>query len=166
MRVLASILLLMVFATHSEANEPDQVRTDFVRATQDIDARSALVADLRAESSLDETFTTAYLGAALTLLAECGMVPWTKYNRFTSGTQLLEQSILRAPDAAEFKYLRFIIQLNAPLFLGYDANLKNDYLAVKSAISETTEPTLWMLHFQAFEGENELLIRKRINATQ
>ncbi|MEQ9187928.1 MAG: hypothetical protein RLP15_09340 [Cryomorphaceae bacterium] len=166
MKTLATILLLLVVASSVNANEPDQIRTHFVRATQDLEARSDLVADLRAESDLDEAFSTAYLGAALTLLAECGMVPWTKYNRFTSGTQLLEQSILQSPDVAEFKYLRFIIQLNAPLFLGYDANLKNDYLAVKEAISETTEPALWMLHFQAFEGQNELLIRKRISATQ
>ena len=160
---LVIIVLSLVLTSSIRANDPDKVRSAFMLATQDLDARAELVERLTTNHGGDASFRSAYLGASLTLLAECSVAPWTKFNQFVQGSELLEEAIAAKPNEAEFRYLRFLIQINAPSFLNYDDNLKEDYIAINNTLQNSTEEALWMQHYRSFEKEHSPLIRKQVD---
>jgi hypothetical protein len=147
--VIACVVLSM--AVFGNDSDPNTVRHNFFQATQNADERADLVAFLTQSGQMAEPFRTAYLGASKMLLAECGYTPWTKYNHFTEGKKLLEEAIASTPNEAEFRYLRFMIQLNAPSFLGYTDDVATDYAMIKHAIRNANTKASWMDHFAAFE---------------
>ncbi|MCX6225916.1 MAG: hypothetical protein NTV01_14380 [Bacteroidia bacterium] len=61
-------------------------------------------------------------------MKKAGMVkvPKDKLNTFKSGDMLLEAEISKAPDNAEFRFLRLVIQESAPEILNYNKNLEED----------------------------------------
>ncbi|NQV51810.1 MAG: hypothetical protein HQ500_01430 [Flavobacteriales bacterium] len=166
MKQWAVIVLCLALTSGIRANDPDKVRSTFMLATQDLDLRAGLVEGLRVNKGGDPSFRSAYLGASLTLLAECSLAPWTKYKQFVQGTELLEEAIAAEPNETEFRYLRFIIQINAPSFLNYDENLKEDYLAIKNTFSDSTEEALWMKHYRSFEKQHGKIIREQVDIAQ
>ena len=144
-------------------NDPNDVRRHFLTATTDADFRSVLVEQLKYNTNIEEHFRKAYLGASMTLLAESSIAPWTKYSYFTNGTELIEEAIKAAPQEAEYRYLRFLVQLNAPGFLDYDLHLQEDFAYISKSIASSKQPVLWMEHYRQFTEKHELLIRQRLN---
>jgi hypothetical protein len=67
----------------------------------------------------------AYYGASLTMMADCLKGPVKKMKSFNEGKEILDQAIQQDPDAAEIRFLRFMVQDGAPAFLNYD-NRKED----------------------------------------
>jgi hypothetical protein len=64
----------------------------------------------------------AFLGAMIMRKAGIGGNPASKLKLFKQGHKMLESAITQDPNNAEFRFLRLIIQENAPGILGY----KND----------------------------------------
>lgn len=160
--ILTSVCL---FASEIDANS---VRSQFVEAAQDHEKRASFVESLESSNSLEKTFQEAYLGASLALLAECSYAPWVKYGHFNTGTNKLEQAIAADPLCAEYRFLRFMIQINAPSFLDYDLNITEDYAHIERAIAKaerTDKKESWMLHFDAFVASNKAEIRDRTDIT-
>ena len=62
-------------------------------------------------------------------LMECNFIfnPFVKYTTFTESTQQLDSMIYLNPQYTEIRFLRYLVQLNSPTFLGYNTNLDNDY---------------------------------------
>ncbi len=56
-----------------------------------------------------------------------------KLNLFKSGNKQLEQAISKHHSNAEYRFLRLLIQENAPVFLNYRSEVKEDADIVKSA---------------------------------
>ncbi len=75
-----------------------------------------------------QTFTekSAYEGALLMKKAAVIGNPKDKLAVFKDGNQKLETAIKNAPNNVEFRFLRFMIQENAPGFLGYKSNMDAD----------------------------------------
>lgn len=77
-----------------------------------------------------------YEGATQLLLAKYAFLPNQKYQLFSKGKLKLENAINKDRINPELIYLRYIIQMNCPSFLGYNNALREDrnYLirAVKS----------------------------------
>lgn len=67
-----------------------------------------------------------YKGAAKIILAKHAFNPYTKWNLFNEGKDILESAIASDPNSLELKYLRFTIQMNVPSFLGYKNNINSD----------------------------------------
>lgn len=154
--------LALPFFAFGETNDPNVIRHQFIKATQNEDSRASLAEQLSQSEGLDPVIRKAYLGATKTLLAETYFSPWSKYSQFVDGKNLLEEAISQDPDNVEYRYLRFLIQIKAPSFLGYDEHLQQDYLAIKQAMSISSERDLWLQHFKAFEAEHATLIQERI----
>jgi hypothetical protein len=165
MRTIISIIALFLtlgtsYAAHSELV---QIRSAFVAATQDMSAREDLVQAV-SQAEIEEVYRLAYLGASKTLLAECGYSPWTKWSHFKEGKELIEQAIARSPKNAEFRYLRFLIQFNAPTFLGYGDQLVEDYRFVQAYLNATESEEVWTSYFRSFCAKHAEEITKRIQA--
>jgi hypothetical protein len=82
----------------------------------------------------------AYLGTLKMKKAEYLKTPKDKLAVFKEGKELLEKAILKNNKNAEYRFLRLIIQENAPKVLKYNANIKEDVKVVSSEyLSFTSE---------------------------
>ena len=68
----------------------------------------------------------AYVGVSETMLAENAFWPGEKWNYFNSGKEKIEKAIHQNKDNPELRYLRLLVQLNAPSFLSYDESVEKD----------------------------------------
>lgn len=68
----------------------------------------------------------AFEGALLMKKAQLVPHPPQKLSLFKEGSKKLETAIKNSPNNAEYHFLRFMIQENAPSFLGYNSNLQED----------------------------------------
>jgi hypothetical protein len=68
----------------------------------------------------------AFMGAMIMKKAGIGGSPTTKLHLFKEGHKLLEAAILQDPKNAEYRFLRLMIQENAPGILGYKSDEEKD----------------------------------------
>jgi hypothetical protein len=68
----------------------------------------------------------AFTGALIMKKAGMGGSATTKLHLFKQGHQMLEAAIKQDPDNTEYRFLRLMIQENAPGFLGYKNDLEKD----------------------------------------
>ena len=80
----------------------------------------------------------AFLGALYCKLASCQSKVTDKIRDFKKGAELLESSISHEPSNIELRFLRLIIQENAPPILHYNTQIENDCLLIKNAFSRQT----------------------------
>jgi len=128
LRVLVCLLSLLL-APSVMANM-DAVRALYLQAIDSKAGAEALEAALQGPEVANSPLLQGYLGTAKTLQAQHAFNPYTKYQLFCEGRNLLEAAIASSPDNAELRYLRFTIQENAPGFLGYNSNLQADKAAI------------------------------------
>lgn len=69
-------------------------------------------------------------------LMQCNFIlnPFSKYKIFKNSTQQLDSLILLNPKHTEIRFLRYLVQLNCPKFLLYDAHIDGDYKLIMSNI--------------------------------
>jgi hypothetical protein len=66
-------------------------------------------------------------------------VPATKLHLFKEGKKRLEAAIQREPGNAEYRFLRLIVQENAPGFLGYKSNIETDGAFIRKSYASLPE---------------------------
>lgn len=77
-------------------------------------------------TKVSSTKNSAYLGALFMKEANLLKTPSEKFQAFKHGKGLLESAIALEPNNAEFRFLRFLIQENAPEALNYHSDLHKD----------------------------------------
>lgn len=110
---------LMQFSTlSSQINEAfyDVIRSS---STDSVRSLAAELESLESPSSQDQV----YLGALYMRMADFQKVPAQKLASFKQGRELLEQEIEKQPKEVEFRFVRMIIQEQAPAFLNYSGEL-------------------------------------------
>ncbi len=75
----------------------------------------------------------AFMGAMTMKKAGIGGSPTTKLHLFKEGHKLLEAAILQDPNNAEFRFLRLMIQENAPGILGYKSDEEKDSVFIRKS---------------------------------
>ncbi len=99
----------------------DLNRTAFYKAMES-ESKTLVDAQITELNTAPADVKNAFLGAMMMRKAGIGGNPASKLKLFKQGHKLLEEAIARDPNNAEFRFLRLIIQENAPGILGY----KND----------------------------------------
>ena len=96
------------------------------------------ISSLQKEIASQSVSTTqqAYLGALQMKASNFEKTPAEKLALFKKGKELLEKSIKSEPSNAEFRFLRLIIQENAPKVLKYNQEIKTDAAFIESNISK------------------------------
>ena len=91
-------------------------------------------------STSKDVVLIGYLGAYQTLWANHASNPFEKFSTFTKGKKNLEKSIAMDSQNIEMRILRLSVQKNAPGFLGYKANIREDRdFILKNKLLETDE---------------------------
>lgn len=78
----------------------------------------------------------AYRGLFKTAYAEHVFWPTAKLSYFNEGKEDIEQQISKNPDLTELYFIRLMVQLNAPSFLGYQDDMDDDLYKVVNCKDE------------------------------
>lgn len=127
--ILSQLLML--------AQSLEQIRTDFHKITSKYELEKIINLNLK-----NESISTAYIGSAEAMFAEYLFLPTSKYATFKKGIAKIEQSI-HTQKECENVYLRLLIQLNTPSFLGYNQNIESDLLFFKNNIQNSKLSNYW-----------------------
>ncbi|MFY0624669.1 MAG: hypothetical protein JXR07_00115 [Reichenbachiella sp.] len=116
------ITFISLLASGNEAHELDKVRLEFLFEKP---SKEQLIKWIDEEQD-GPIIEQAYQGLSMTLMAEHVFSPLNKLSYFQDGKELIEKCIKENPNNPELRYIRLIVQLNAPYFLGYNDNIEND----------------------------------------
>ena len=116
----------------------DLNRTAFYKAMESNDQMlvDAQISELNLASS---NVKNAFLGAMIMKRAGIGGNPFYKLYLFKKGHELLEGAIKDNPGNTEFRFLRLMIQENAPGFLGYNDSEETDSEFIRNAYKTLPE---------------------------
>lgn len=137
--LFVSVFMIFLLQCSELSSQVNQAFYEVIRSSSG-DAVHALVGQLEAlesPSSQDQV----YLGALYMRMADFQKVPAQKLASFKQGRDLLEQEIEKQPKEVEFRFVRMIIQEQAPAFLKYNGELEADKGMVLEAL-DMMEPEL------------------------
>ena len=131
------ILLTLIFCGISQIRAQqisiDKVRDQFFAWDKTEDGALKLYKSLEKADLTKDPLLLAYRGASSAAAAGSVSGVWKKLEYFNRGKGELEKAVGLKHQDAEIRFLRLATQLNAPGFLGYTSDIKND----KSSIINT-----------------------------
>lgn len=139
-KIVWVLFFLVSFAMNSFAGEKIEY---FRKAFNGI--KDSKTADAFLNTKVDDTIKSnvsaivAYKGVCTMMKAQYVMNPFSKYSYFNQGKKILAIAI-KAGKNVENIYLRLIVQLNAPAFLGYDKEIKADTEYIKNNLEGSNVP--------------------------
>lgn len=143
MKVLAILFALLVF-------NPDvqNVRSLYFLSVESKENTKKLLSVVQPYAH-ESMICKGYEGVAHMILAKHSYNPYTKLSYFNKGKDLLEDAIRRDSLNVELRYLRYNIQENAPFFLGYNNELREDRLFLINNLSRVNDEQLKKLIIEA-----------------
>lgn len=122
MKLISLFALLLITTTTPELKT---VRQQYIEAAQSEKSADSFYNALQSIEGDDATLM-AYKAASVVLMAkyEKGLISKTRL--FNRGTDMLEETIEKAPDNYEARLIRLNIQENVPWITGYKSEIKED----------------------------------------
>src|SRR5690606_36012592 len=99
--------------------------THYAKFASDKSLCAEMIAELQ-DTKKQSPVHLAYLGSLQAIWANHVFSPIAKLNTFREGKQHIEQAIKSEPDLVELRFIRLSVQQNAPAFLGYKSNIRED----------------------------------------
>jgi hypothetical protein len=118
--VISAVLLLASFS-----------KSEYFKVIQGKDAKAIQKLITSIEQSSASSDRTAYLGALTMKSASLKETPKEKMEVFKKGKDLLEKAITTNKKNTEYRFLRLMIQENAPKILKYSSNKTEDAAWIK-----------------------------------
>lgn len=134
MRIITFFCFLSL-NTLGQSLDIDQVRDLFVNADKKKETCSKLL-DLTDDFKENSYLAEAYNATAKMISSKHIINPYSKWTTFIDGKNKLEKVIELNPLNLEFRFLRYCIQIEAPKFLSYSSNLKEDYKFISNSLNE------------------------------
>ncbi len=125
-----SFVLMQWNPTFAQKNKNGANQAEFYMALFD-DEIELIDDQLGSMSQFPAKDTLAYEGALLMKKAGLLILPTSKLSSFKEGRNKLEAAIAKDSSNAEFRFLRLIMQENAPSFMRYSHNIENDKLLIQ-----------------------------------
>jgi len=140
---MKTALIIFSFFLSLSLNAAD-IRTDFHANMFNEDELTALTENKTYSVS---NLTLAYKGIGKTMLADFMFLPTSKLSYFNAGKADLEKAIKIEPKNPELRYLRLLIQLNAPFFLNYNDKIASDITFFTNNLKVYQIKTSWKIKF-------------------
>jgi hypothetical protein len=147
------LLLFFVLLIAIQVKATD-IRSDFHKGMFQEDR----LEDISESNSYPNTsLVNAYKGVCKTMLADYMYMPTSKLSYFNDGKADIEKAIGAQPKNPELRYLRLLVQLNAPFFLGYNDEIDTDINFFTQHLSAYKLSKYWKLKFiENIVGTEEL----------
>ncbi len=149
MHFFLSIYMLLSLAT-GQITEPEFYKSFSDGSLQEI---NQLLDKLEQRNELPKY--RAYKGALMMKKSHFIKKPKDKIAVFNEGKKLLEKEIQTFPNNTEFRFLRFIVQENAPKIVKYNKKLATDKAFIINHYP--TLPNKLKQHIFNYAGQSELL---------
>lgn len=124
---IAFLLSIMAFTNQILI---DEARMNYNKVIKDKVLCKKMIVEFEKAKNIS-ALNLAYLGGFQTIWANHVFSPLKKLNTFNTGKKHIEMAIKNEPDNAEIKFIRLSVQKNAPSFLGYRSNIKEDTEFIK-----------------------------------
>jgi len=128
-----------------------EIRVSFFQAATEIGQREDFF-EMMESMPKKSAIVKVYYGAAQAMMAEVVFNPYTKLNHFVEGKNFIEEAIAERPEEAELRYVRYLIQSNAPDFLDYNKDIPDDLKFICAAIEQANEKESWMFQFLEYRS--------------
>lgn len=146
------IFCLSLLSTNGISQDLDHIRNQYQLAIKDEAACKALIEKLRIKEKEIQSVELAYLGTLETIWAKYVNNPFSKLKTFKKGKNKIEDAVKQSPNNVEILYLRLSVQKNAPSFLGYNSNIKEDTEFIKKNLHQI-ESAILQKHIEAILNE-------------
>lgn len=123
------IALATGFFAQTTQNELDIIRNNYDKALFDKKLCSQMMEKLQLHEN--QNVHLAYLGGYQSIWANHVFSPIAKLKTFKNGKQNIKKALSQDPDNVEIRFIRLSIQKNAPFFLDYHENIKEDEAFLK-----------------------------------
>lgn len=120
------------------------IREDFHNLGKD---KKELEKIIENTSYLNNVLSEAYKGLCQTMMAEHVFWPVSKISYFNKGKEKINHVISVSPDNFELRYIRLLVQLNAPGFLDYKHEVTVDFDMFCSLLPSSKADTQWRQKF-------------------
>lgn len=135
LKSVSTLFLSISIALIGWGQSPDEIKANFYKAMASSDI-ALIERELERLEALGPNAEKAYQGALLMKKASLLENAGDKLETFKKGKVMLENAITAVPTNAEFRFLRIMIQENAPKILGYSDNLAEDADVVAASFDE------------------------------
>lgn len=131
----------MYFVSITAANnlKIDEVRLLYQKSAKDEISCQKLIDNLHLFNESNNVCLASYRACATMIMAKYVSSPINKLSKFKEGKNLLEKCIEIDKQNVEIRFLRFTVQCNAPMFLGYYSSLKSDKIFLLNSISKVKD---------------------------
>lgn len=130
MKISVFIAILLSFMVFTNQILIDEARMNYNKVIKDKVLCKKMIVEFEKAKNIS-ALNLAYLGGFQTIWANHVFSPLKKLNTFNTGKKHIEMAIKNEPDNAEIKFIRLSVQKNAPSFLGYRSNIKEDTEFIK-----------------------------------
>ncbi|MFZ1800695.1 MAG: hypothetical protein WAU24_12590 [Chitinophagaceae bacterium] len=166
--MLRNLFILLLFNTTLAAQTPalTDVRKMYHNSSEDGTACRKLVEMLAPYTPASNVLLAGYEGGAMMMLAKHVVNPFTKLSYFKKGKHILEAAIVADAQNAELRFIRFATQSDAPGFLGYNDNLKEDKSFLLKALENMKDKELktWIIGFMKNSKYLSEVEKQKLNA--
>ena len=118
-------MLCVTFTNAVDLNK-DDLRKKFYLSVESSSIAKAYIKELSEIKNNADPLVKGYLAATCMVMAKHAYNPYSKFKYFIDGKNELEISIAQSPNHVELRLIRFAIQTNVPIFLGYSKDIKTD----------------------------------------
>ena len=135
-----------------------KIRSDFHAGKTTQEKLEKIIGNQSYENS---PLTSAYKGLCETMMAEYVYLPTSKLKYFNRGKKKIDQAVSQDSGDPELRYIRMMVQLNAPSFLGYNGKIEEDLKIFIKNKEQFEGGDQWLKTFA-----NNLLQTKNLTAQQ
>lgn len=135
-KILGLLIFNMLFSFHISKVDLQFIENNYDKAVDDKKLCAQMIEDLK--SSTDDPVHLAYLGGLQTIWANHVINPLAKLRTFKEGRIKIEKAVVKDPLSVDVRYIRLSVQKNAPSFLGYNKNIKEDVQFLKKNRAKIT----------------------------
>lgn len=132
--------IFMFFSNQKHKVDLEFVRSNYNKAVIDKSLCDSMIKDL--QQADHDTVLFAYLGGLETVWAKHIINPISKLKTFNKGKRKIELAIQKEPENVEIRFIRLSVQKNAPSFLGYNKNIKEDLVFIETHRKEIKKQIL------------------------
>ena len=126
--------LLLAFSSNAQCSDLIKLREEYMLSQNNLE--SCIRLNNLSKYCNPKLEPVKYSYNIISNLMQCNFIlnPFSKYKIFKNSTQKLDSLILLNPKHTEIRFLRYLVQLNCPKFLLYDAHIDGDYKLIMSNI--------------------------------
>lgn len=152
MKIVILAVALMTFATLPGIAEAQSKKVYDALSSENVATIDAQIKQLAADK---ENLHQAYAGTLL--MKKAGLIkgPGKKLKTFKEGREKLEKAIESDTDNGEYRFLRLMIQENAPDILGYNKDIKEDAAIIQQKYSSLKPEVKEAI--QSYSAESKIL---------